>query len=171
MTRSKPVCIGKIVGSHGVHGRLKIKTYTEKPESIVQYGEVHDHEGRKFVMEITSIRREMAIVQLQGVTRKEQADELIGRELFIDRSQLPETEGRRFYLDDLVGMEVVSATGKRAGEVTACHNYGAGDIIEIAFDNGSSDLFPFDRETFPDVNLEGGQLVFSPPEIIMVKPE
>ena len=84
---------------------------------------------------------------------------LRGVELYVARAQLPQlTQEDDFYYADLIGLKVVSAEGERLGDVTAVHNFGAGDLLEI---NGS--FYPFTKQVVPQVDVAAGQLTLVPP--------
>ncbi len=57
--------------------------------------------------------------------------------------------------------------GTRLGTVLSLGNFGAGDLIEIAADDGRVLSLPFDRRTVPVVDLAQGRLVVEPPAELM----
>ena len=91
---------------------------------------------------------------------------LNGLELYVAREKLPETEQDEYYHADLIGLAAVTATGEPLGEVIAIHNFGAGDIIEIAPPRGPTMLLPFTHAVVPTVDLAGGRVVIELPEEI-----
>ena len=68
----------------------------------------------------------------KGVTTREDAERLNGIELYIAREKLPATDEDEYYHADLIGLAAVNAANEPIGRVLAIHNFGAGDIIEIA---------------------------------------
>ena len=74
-------------------------------------------------------------------------------------------------MHDLIGLPVVSPEQKPLGTVHACHNFGAGDIIEIRKKDGKLEMYPFNEHTFPEVNLDTKKLVMHMPEELWVRPE
>ena len=59
-----------------------------------------------------------------------------------------------------------SAANEPLGEVIAIHNFGAGDIIEIAPPAGTSIMLPFSNAVVPTVDLAAGRVVIAQPEEI-----
>ena len=76
------------------------------------------------------------VATLKGVTSREDAERLNGIELYIARDRLPATDEDEYYHADLIGLAAVDEAGAPIGSVAAIHNFGAGDIIEIAPPHG-----------------------------------
>ena len=151
---SDALCLGVIVGPHGVKGVVRVKSYTEIGESIADYGPLHDKEGNSFDLNLIGQSKGMVLVSIVGVTTRTQAEALKGTELFIPRNRLPNTGEDEFYYADLIGLIVYERHGQKAGVVVAMHNFGAGDIVEIAMDGlENTILIPFNNDTVPDIDL------------------
>ncbi|MGH6682548.1 MAG: PRC-barrel domain-containing protein, partial [Pseudolabrys sp.] len=76
------------------------------------------------------------------------------------------------YHADLVGLAAVGEDGGAFGTITAIHNFGAGDLIEIApADGGDALLLPFTETTVPTIDLKAGRVVVVPPAEIEAKEE
>ncbi|MGB9118540.1 PRC-barrel domain-containing protein, partial [Bradyrhizobium sp.] len=68
-----------------------------------------------------------------------------------------------YYRADLIGLAAVNAAGEPLGRVVAIHNFGAGDIVEIAPPHGATMLLPFSNAVVPTVDLAGGRVVIELP--------
>lgn len=168
---SKRVLVGVITGCHGVKGLLRIKPFTEHPESITDYGPLSTHDGKEsFVFTLSHLHKGQVIVKAEGVTSRTQAEELKGTKLYIDRSELPETEEDEFYHVDLIGLQVRSSDGSFEGTVRHISNYGAGDILDIESDREEYTLL-FTSESILDVNLDEGYIEISPEFLLSSKVE
>ena len=82
---------------------------------------------------------------------------------FVDRAALPPPDEDEFYHADLIGLRAELPDGSVLGAVTAMHNFGAGDIVELLLPSGKRPLLPFDRETVPEIDPTGGRIVIDPP--------
>jgi 16S rRNA processing protein RimM len=163
-SRSKWVCVAAVATAHGVQGALKLRTFTERPEDVAAYGPVYDHRGeRLFELQIVGRAAGGVIVRAPGIEDRDAALALRGRELFVPRTVLPDLGADEFYVSDLQGLAVELPGGGRLGAVRAVENYGAGDVLEIIADDGRSLALPFDRETVPEIDIEGGRVVVAPP--------
>jgi 16S rRNA processing protein RimM len=158
------ICVARIGAAHGVRGAVKLWTFTEDPLAVKRYGVLSTKDGvRQF--ELTSVREAKGhlVATLKGITTREQAERLSGIELYVAREKLPATGDNEYYHADLIGLAAVTAEGRPIGRVAAIHNFGAGDIIEIAPPEGATMLLPFSNAVVPTVDLAGGRMVIEMP--------
>jgi 16S rRNA processing protein RimM len=165
------VCVGVIVGVHGVKGAVRVRSYTERPEDFAAYGPLEDERGRRFEARATGRIKGAVIATIEGVEDRDAALALKGTRLYVPRKALPEPEADEFYIDDLVGLQAELGDGTKLGRVVAVYNFGAGDVIEIGRDGLPPLDLPFTREVVPLVDIEGGRLVIAPPEGLFETPE
>ncbi len=158
------ICIARIGAAHGVRGAVKLWTFTDDPLAVQSYGPLATKDGaRQF--EVTHAReaRDHLVATLKGITTREEAERLNGIELYVARDRLPATDDDEYYHADLIGLAAVDAANEPLGRVIAIHNFGAGDIIEIAPPDGASLLLPFTNAVVPSVDLAGGRVVIELP--------
>jgi len=159
------ICVARIGAAHGVRGAVKLWTFTEDPLAVKDYGALFSKDGaRQF--EITSAReaKDHLVATFKGVTTRDEAERLNGIELYISRERLPATEDDEYYHADLIGLDVVTTLNEPLGRVIAIHNFGAGDIIEIAPPAGATMLLPFSNAVVPTVDIAGGRVVIELPK-------
>jgi 16S rRNA processing protein RimM len=161
------ICIARIGAAHGVRGAVKLWTFTEDPLAVKAYGPLVTKDGtRQF--EVTHAREAKGhlVATLKGVTSRDEAERLNGLELYIAREKLPATGEDEYYHADLIGLAAVTPADEPLGRVIAIHNFGAGDIIEIAPPRGATMLLPFTNAVVPSVDLAGGRVVIELPKEI-----
>jgi 16S rRNA processing protein RimM len=159
-----PICVARIGAAHGVRGAVKLWTFTEDPLAVKRYGPLVTKDGtRQF--EVTSAREAKGhlVASLKGIATREDAERLNGLELFVARDRLPAAGQDEYYHADLIGLAAVNAADEPLGKVIAIHNFGAGDIIEIAPPGGATMLLPFTNAVVPSVDLAGGRVVIELP--------
>jgi 16S rRNA processing protein RimM len=162
---ARDILLAAIIGAQGLQGAVKVKLFTETPESLARYGVLKDRHGKRF--EITAIRPAKdgeAVISFSSIANRDAAEALKGTELFVARSQLPAPGEEEFYHADLIGLEAQDSEGRMLGKVAAIHNYGASDVMEIARPDGDSVLLAFTRETVPVIDIAGGRVVVAVPE-------
>jgi 16S rRNA processing protein RimM len=161
------ICIARIGAPHGVRGAVKLWTFTEDPFAVKAYGPLLTKDGARS-FEIASAREAKGhlVATFKGVATREDAERLNGIELYIAREKLPATDDNEYYHADLIGLAAVTSADEPLGRVTAIHNFGAGDIIEIAPLHGATLLLPFTNAVVPSVDLAGGRVVIALPEEI-----
>jgi 16S rRNA processing protein RimM len=84
----------------------------------------------------------------------------------VPRERLPQTDEDEegWYHADLVGLLAVGIDGTPYGRVVGVENFGAGDLLEIAPEEGGETvLMSFTDENVPEVDIEGGKVVIDPP--------
>ncbi|TWB21413.1 16S rRNA processing protein RimM [Nitrospirillum amazonense] len=166
METATRICVGQFVGSHGVRGRVKVKSYTAVPESLFAYGQLTDESGaRAFALTMTGMGKDHFLAELQGVRDRDAADALKGTRLYINRDQLPATDDEdEFYHADLIGLVATTADGEPFGEIKAIYDFGGGDMLEIAHAaSGKMVSLPFTRAAVPVVDVKAGIVTVEPP--------
>ncbi|HCQ64632.1 MAG TPA: ribosome maturation factor RimM [Rhodobacteraceae bacterium] len=160
------ICVGAIAGAFGVKGEVRLKSFTADPEAIASYGPLVTEDGaRSFAVEITRPVKNGFAARIEGVSSKEAADDLRGTKLFAERDVLPCLPDDEFYHADLIGLAVHDTGGRLLGRVTAVHNHGAGDLLEISGAGlNTPALLPFTQDAVPTVDLTARRIVADPPE-------
>jgi 16S rRNA processing protein RimM len=156
------ILMGVIGRPHGVHGRVRVQSYTADPADLPAYAPLVDDKGRQFslvwvgegVAEIAEIRDGVAV----PVRSRNAAEALVNTRLYADRDRLPPADEDEFYLADLVGLEAVGADGAALGRVDAVHDHGAGAFLEIG-----ERMVPFNRRSVPVIDLAAGRLTVALP--------
>ncbi len=157
-----PLCLGVITGAHGVHGRVRIKSFTADPAAIGDYGPLADESGTGvFEIRVTGETRGQVIAEIAGVRGRDAAETLKGTRLFVVRAVLPPPGEDEFYHADLIGLAAEIAGTGGSGRVVAIEDFGAGPVLEIEHD-GRRTLVPFTRDAVPTVDLSGGRIVIAP---------
>jgi len=159
------LCLGVVVGTHGVRGVVKIKPFTEDPRDVGAYGPLTDDSGRRsYEITVHGVHKGSLLAGLSGVDNREDAQALKGLRLHVDRSALPEVaEEDAFYYADLLGLRVAGTDGTDYGTVTHVDDHGAGDVIEVTDARGKIRVWPFTKAIVPTVDLDNGRLTVDPP--------
>ncbi len=159
----KHLAIAIITSAHGIKGMVNVKTFTEKPEHIVNYGEIFNFDKTiKFKLKIHSFKKDKLVASIEGINDRTEAEKLANTKLYVDRDALPATTNDdEFYIEDLIDMDVLDNNNKVIGKVIYVHNFGGGNILEIQFNNmKNSEMLLFSKENFPIVDIENNQIIF-----------
>ena len=168
------ICIAKFGAAHGVRGEIRLWTFTEDPLSVANYGPLETLDGkRRFEIATARAAKDHLVARIKGIDSREDAEKLNGLELFVAREKLPATDDDEFYHADLIGLAAVTPQHEPLGRILAVHNFGAGDIIEVVFDNGGeTKLLPFTNAVVPTVDLPNKRvIVVLPDEVEAENPE
>lgn len=160
MTTSELICVAAIAGAFGVKGEVKLKSFTDSPESCVHYGPLLSEAGAVLITP-TSHRmiKGGVAVRCPEVTSREHAEGMKSTKLFVPRENFPPAEEDEFYASDLVGLEVKSTDGKRIGKIVGVQDFGAGDLLEIKPKEGASFYHPFTLAGTPKVDIQARRVV------------
>jgi len=159
------VRVARIGAAHGIRGEVKLWPFTQDPMDVASYGELETEDGaRRFIIEALRPAKDFLVARLAGVNDRDTAEMLTNLELFVPRERLPDIdEADTYYHADLVGLAAVTIEGVTLGTVTAIHNFGAGDIIEITPESGTALMLTFTEAAVPKVDLQARQIVVVPP--------
>ena len=161
------VCVARIGAAHGVRGAVKLWTFTEDPFAVTRYGPLTTKDGaRSFEVAHAREAKGHLVATLKGVTTRNEAERLNGLELYVARDKLPATDDDEYYHADLIGLAAETTGGEPLGRIIAIHNFGAGDIIEIAPASGATLMLPFSNAVVPTVDLAGGKVLIELPQEI-----
>ena len=139
MTR---VTLAAIIGAHGVRGELRLKLFTDTPDSLAAHRTVLVG-GEPRRLERVGGAGKNVTARLAGVADREAAEALRGTLIEVERDALPPLEEGEYYHADLLGLPCVDGQGTPLGTVVAVENYGAGDLLEIEGEGGRRSLIPF----------------------------
>ncbi|WP_112806749.1 ribosome maturation factor RimM [Ensifer sp.] len=159
-----PVLMATIGAAQGLRGEVRVKSFTDDPTALGDYGHLHSADGRLFeVLEIREAKN-VVVVRFRGVNDRNAAEALNGLELFIDRDNLPDDDldEDEFFYADLEGLEAVDGSGKSYGTVTGVFDFGAGDLLELKGPGKRPVLIPFTEWSVLEIDLEGGKMLVDP---------
>ncbi len=166
MAKPDLICVGAVSGAFGVRGEVRIKSFCADPAAIGAYSPLYLQNGKNsYNIELTRTVKGGFAAKLGEMANKEDADAMRGTRLYVPRDQLPSLPDDEYYHSDLIGLDVVDTGGAFCGKVTAVHDHGAGDILEISNARLKEPaLLPFTMESVPTVDLAAKCIVIDPPE-------
>lgn len=156
------VCLGAVMGSYGVRGEARVKSFCADPSALGDYGPVTLDNGTTARLTVIRPVKGGYAVRLSGIPHKEAADALRGQKIWAHRDALPALPDDEFYHADLIGLMAVDTGGESLGRVHAVHDHGAGDILEVRTD-GPPLLIPFTQAIVPTVDLTARRVVVDLP--------
>jgi len=159
----KIVKLGRVVGLFGVRGWVKVFSYTEPREAILDYAGWLVGSGddtRQATIEDGRRHGKSVLAKLAGCDDRDAAEALLGLDIAVPRAELPALEGGRFYWTDLLGLAVEHKDGRRLGVIREMLETGAHDVMRVEGDPGDDDkqrLIPFVMgQVVEEVDLDSG---------------
>lgn len=159
--------IGRIAGTHGVHGEMKMRLLTDEPEHLAEITTVYLGE-RDTPITLESIRfvNDGALIALEGIEAPEDAAQLSGLPVKIAGTDARPLEEGEYFLYQLIGLDAYLEDGTRVGTVTDLIETGAYDVLVIADRPGAQGqlMVPNHPDFVPEIDPARRRLVVRPPE-------
>lgn len=154
--------VGKIVGTHGLKGDLRVDIWCDTLEFFCSFNTLYFDNGKKSVSVKSKPHKRIALVKIKGIDTVEQADELRGKILYINRddAQLEEEE---YFIQDIIGLSVINEeTKEKYGLVTDVFKTGANDVYEIKDSENKTFLIPVIDDVVIKTDVLGGVVLIKP---------
>ena len=156
---------GKIVGTHGVKGELRVEPWCDSPEFLKRFKTLYYKQGETFTpvsVRSARVHKNLLLVTLEGVSSIEEGDMLRGRVLYLDRKDARLPKGR-YFIVDLLGMEVYDAdTEQLYGTVTEVFKTGANDVYQVTDENRKDYLVPVLDHVVLETDIESRRMTIRP---------
>jgi 16S rRNA processing protein RimM len=151
------VVMGKVVGAQGIQGWVKVQTFTEYLDSLLDYNTWYvgnEQEWRPLeVLEANVHGGRVLIAKLQGIRDRTAAEKYKGLLIAVPRAELPEKEEGEYYWSDLIGLTVENLQGEVFGTVDSLLETGANDVLVVKGESGEK-LIPFIDSVIQQVSLK-----------------
>lgn len=154
---------GKIVGTHGIKGEVRIEPWCDSPEFLCAFKKLYlDENGQTFIEVKSRPHKNITLAKIKGVDTIEAAEKFRGKIVYINREDITLDEGVNF-VQDLIGLEVRDAeNGTVYGKITDVLRTGANDVYEITDSNNKKYLAPVIDEVVEDINVDSGFVLIHP---------
>ena len=158
LTEGKAVILGRVTGLYGVKGWIKVHSYTEPREAILDYKDwllLRDSGSQAVKLAEGKRHGKTVIARIDGVDDRDAAAGYVGNDISVARQRLPNTGRGEYYWADLEGLKVVHGDGRILGKVAYLLATGANDVLVVQGDQEI--LIPFVQdEVIKDVDLAAG---------------
>ncbi len=153
-----PVVMGRAAAPYAIHGWIKVQTYTEYLDNLLDYpvwrlGKAG--QWRAYTVLEAKAHGQSLVAQLEGVDDRSAAETLTGMDIAVARKELPLAGENEFYWDDLIGLTVVNTDGETLGKVTGLLETGAHSVLKVMGER--EHLIPFVAAIVRDVVTESGR--------------
>lgn len=153
---------GKIVGTHGVRGEMRVECWCDTPQFLAQFKTLYFDNGAEKIKVNSRAHKNMVLMKMPGIDTIEQADTLRGKIVYIKRSDIKLDEGVNF-VQDMIGLEVVdSKTAQVYGTVTDVLHTGSNDVYEMKDSNNKAFYIPAIPDIIDEVDITGNKLFITP---------
>ena len=162
--------VGKIVGVQGLQGDLRVNPASDFPERFTTPGPRWLRSSKRSEPTKFQLKKgrqlpgkSLFVVRFEGIDNRSAAEALVGQELLVSSSDRPELAEGEYHLLDLMGLEARLSTDSKAIGTVSDLISGGNELLEITTTEGRKLLIPFVEAIVPEVKLEEGWLLLTPP--------
>ena len=161
------IVYGKVIKPHGLSGEVKVLPFSGELSSFKNFNNLYIskeiNNPPKFIITRSRNQKGNVIVKLEGIDSIDDAEQLKGLMVFIDKRELPEKADDEYYWFELIGMEVFDNNDKLIGKVKDIMDNTAQTILVINNDSEEY-LVPFVEKFVEDIDLKNSKIVINPIE-------
>lgn len=166
------ILIGNVYRPHGIKGEMKVFPETDDPNRFLQLKDVYigkeaqlakRHPIRSVRLQITA-KHTYVLLALEGIQNPEEVEMIKGHAVYVNETALPPLEDDEFFLDDLLGMTVLTEANETIGEVVAWMESPAHEIMVVQRENKPDALIPIVPEFVVEVDAVNQQVLIRPIE-------
>lgn len=161
---SAHVLLGKVAKAQGLGGELKIVPFSGDPDDLKSFQQVvleHGPDRQTFTVVKWRTHGKFAIAKFREITDRNGAEAQVGAEVMVRDSQMPALAADEFYWHEMIGMRVITDTGRELGKVTSLLETGAKDVMVVTGQEQEY-LIPVVDEIIVRQDKEAGLLVIAP---------
>lgn len=153
------ILIGKIVNTHGIKGEVKVYPYTDDIDNLSKIKEVFFDKklNDKHKVKSCKIQKNMLIMKLESVNIVEEAAKLKDTNLYIIKEDISDMEDT-YYVEDLIGMDVIDEKDVVIGTITYVFNTGANDVYEIKSSDNKEIYIPAIKDVVKKVDVKNKKM-------------
>ena len=162
MSKKQFLEAGKIVGTHGLRGEVRVECWCDSPDFLAQFKTLYFDEGEVKLSVKSRPHKNIVLSKLSDIDTVEEAEKLRGRVVFINRDDVNLPDGRNF-IQDLIGCKVLNADDNSVeyGEITDVFKTGANDVYTVK-KGGKEFLVPVVDSIVTAKNVDDGVVLVRP---------
>ena len=138
--------------------KRQVYNYSDRSEIYENTSHIYV-ENDLTAVESVRVQKNMVILKLEGISDRDRAEALRGRELYVTEEDLPELPQGQYYVRDIIGMAVREENGTFLGEVTDVIQNTAQDIFEVKKQGGKKVLIPKVDEFVLNIDIEKKEIL------------
>jgi len=163
------ISIGKIAGTHGIKGTVKVYSYAEsfsvfKTGITILVKNPNDETVKDYSVKWSAPHSRFVLLLLEGIDSRVLADNLKGSELFIKKADLPQLDDDTYYWIDIIGLSVYASDDKYIGRVESIIQTGANDIYVVKDKENKEVLIPAIESVVLNIDIVEKKMKVNLPE-------
>jgi 16S rRNA processing protein RimM len=160
ISQDRIVILGRVAGTFGVEGWIKVQSHTDPPENILRYGLWQIGRGGHWSgAEVAQgrVTHRGVLARLAGIDSPEDARVYVGADIGVRRAELPPPTAGEYYLHDLEGLMAVTPAGASLGRIDHFRSTPGGSVVVVRGER--EHWIPFVKERILKIDLDAGRVV------------
>lgn len=163
--KDKWILIGKVTGTHGIRGQLRVVSYSGQTESITSHRKLFfkgsAEEPQAFEVSGVLVHGKKVLISLESFDDINKVENFVGQDVYIERKQLPELPEGEYYWCDLIGLKVLTVQDEYLGKLCDIMATGGNDIYVVR--NGAREfLIPAIEDVVKKIDLDESKMIIDP---------
>jgi len=155
------ISVGKIVRAHGIDGWLVVQVYSGLSDrfdnvKVIYFSGSAGIEGK--ILSGVQLKGNLLMIRLKGVKNREEAKAFIGKEILLPETQRIELPENTYFIDDLIGIEVIDVDGNFIGILQEVLEMGGNDLYVVRKSEKET-LIPAVSEFIKEVDISARKMV------------
>ena len=154
--------IGQIVNTFGIKGMVKVKPFTDNIERFSNLEKIYikNKSGQtEYKIQEVKYHKNMLLVKFEGIENPEQADLLRNSYLIVDRETEEPLEAGRYYIVDMIGLDVFTDDNEYLGKLEDIYNTGSNDIYVVKNELGKQVLLPAIEDVIKNIDMDNKKVI------------
>lgn len=154
--------IGQIVNTFGIKGMVKVKPFTDNIERFSNLEKIYikNKSGQtEYKIQEVKYHKNMVLIKFEGIENLEQADLLRNSYLIVDRETEEPLEAGRYYIVDMIGLDVFTDDNEYLGKLEDIYNTGSNDIYVVKNELGKQVLLPAIEDVIKNIDMDNKKVI------------
>lgn len=154
--------IGQIVNTFGIKGMVKVKPFTDNIERFNNLEKIYikNKSGQtEYKIQEIKYHKNMVLIKFEGIENPEQADLLRNSYLIVDRETEEPLEPGRYYIVDMIGLDVFTDDNEYLGKLEDIYNTGSNDIYVVKNELGKQVLLPAIKDVIKNIDMDNKKVI------------
>lgn len=154
--------IGQIVNTFGIKGMVKVKPFTDNIERFSNLEKIYikNKSGQtEYKIQEVKYHKNMVLIKFEGIENPEQADLLRNSYLIVDRETEEPLEAGRYYIVDMIGLDVFTDDNEYLGKLEDIYNTGSNDIYVVKNELGKQILLPAIEDVIKSIDMDNKKVI------------
>ena len=154
--------IGRIVNTFGIKGMVKVKPFTDNIERFSNLEKIYikNKSGQtEYKIQEVKYHKNMVLIKFEGIENPEQADLLRNSYLIVDRETEEPLEPGRYYIVDMIGLDVFTDDNEYLGKLEDIYNTGSNDIYVVKNELGKQVLLPAIEDVIKNIDMDNKKVI------------